>query len=71
MSKVAIITDSTAYLPQDLVEEFNITVLPLVVIWGDETLRDNIDISPEEFYQRLQTADTDAVHFPGDDQSLC
>ncbi len=58
MSKVAIITDSTAYLPQDLVEEFNITVLPLVVIWGDETLRDNIDISPEEFYQRLQTAET-------------
>ena len=58
MSKVAIITDSTAYLPQNLVEEFNITVLPLVVIWDEETLRDNIDISPEVFYQRLQTSDT-------------
>ena len=54
MSKVAIVTDSTAYLPENLVSEFNITVLPLVVIWGEETLRDNIDITPEQFYERLQ-----------------
>lgn len=55
-SKVAIITDSTAYLPENLVSAYNITVLPLVVIWGDETLRDNIDISPDAFYDRLSTA---------------
>lgn len=54
MSKVAIVTDSTAYLPENLVSEYNITVLPLVVIWGEETLRDNIDITPEQFYERLQ-----------------
>ena len=54
MSKVAIVTDSTAYLPKDLVEEFEITVLPLIVIWGDESLKDNIDISPDDFYDRLQ-----------------
>jgi len=58
MSKVAIITDSTAYLPEDLVSAYQITVLPLVVIWGDEILKDNIDISPDEFYQRLSTAKT-------------
>ena len=58
MSKVAIITDSTAYLPEELVAAYNITVLPLVVIWGDEILKDNIDISPDEFYQRLSTAKT-------------
>jgi len=56
MSKVAIVTDSTAYLPDDLVSAYNITVVPLVVIWGDETLRDNIDIGPNEFYDRLSTA---------------
>jgi DegV family protein with EDD domain len=56
MSKVAIITDSTAYLPDDLVAAYNITVVPLVVIWGEETLRDNVDITPSEFYQRLATA---------------
>ena len=56
MSKVAIITDSTAYLPDDLVAAYNITVIPLVVIWGEETLLDNVDITPNEFYQRLATA---------------
>jgi DegV family protein with EDD domain len=56
MSKVAIVTDSTAYLPDDLVSAYNITVVPLVVIWGDETLRDNIDITPDEFYERLASA---------------
>jgi DegV family protein with EDD domain len=58
MSKVAVITDSTAYLPENLVSEYNITVLPLVVIWGDETLRDNIDISVNQFYERLTTSKT-------------
>lgn len=56
MPKVAIVTDSTAYLPEDLVSSYNITVVPLVVIWGDETLRDNIDISPNQFYERLADA---------------
>lgn len=57
MSKVAIVTDSTAYLPEDLISKYEITVIPLVVIWGEETLLDNVDIGPEEFYQRLSTAD--------------
>ena len=56
MSKVAIVTDSTAYLPEDMVSAYNITVVPLVVIWGDETLYDNVDIGPDEFYTRLSTA---------------
>jgi DegV family protein with EDD domain len=56
MSKVAIVTDSTAYLPDDLVSAYNITVAPLVVIWGEETLQDNIDITPDEFYKRLSGA---------------
>ena len=56
MPKVAVVTDSTAYLPADLVSAYNIAVVPLVVIWGEETLRDNIDISPEAFYERLSGA---------------
>ncbi len=57
MSKVAIVTDSTAYLPKELVQELNITVVPQVLIWGEETLEDGIDIQPTEFYERLQKAD--------------
>ncbi|NQU30073.1 MAG: DegV family protein [Anaerolineae bacterium] len=54
--KVAVITDSTAYIPDDLVAKHNLTVLPLEVIWGEETFKDGIDIQPSEFYTRLQTA---------------
>jgi len=57
MSKVAIVTDSTAYLPKDLVKQYNITVAPLVVIWGENTYRDDIDLTPTEFYTRLETAE--------------
>ena len=57
MSKVAIVTDSTAYIPKDLVDKYHITVVAQVLIWGDETLRDDIDIHPKEFYTRLTKAD--------------
>ena len=54
--KVAIVTDSTAYIPEEFVQKYNITILPLEVIWGEETLKDGVDISPNEFYTRLQSA---------------
>lgn len=56
MSKVVIVTDSTAYLPVELLTKYNITTVPQVLIWGDETFRDGIDILPDEFYRRLKTA---------------
>jgi len=56
MSKVVIVTDSTAYLPGDLLTKYNITTVPQVLIWGDKTYRDGIDILPDEFYLRLKTA---------------
>jgi len=56
MSKVAIITDSTAYIPADLCSKHNITSVPQVLIWGEETFKDGIDILPDEFYTRLKTA---------------
>ena len=52
-NKVAIITDSTAYLPEEHLKQYNITVTPLSVVWGDQTYRDGVDILPKEFYQRL------------------
>jgi DegV family protein with EDD domain len=58
MSKIAIVTDSSAYLPDDLVSAYNITVVPLVVIWEEKILLDNVDITPEEFYKRLAHAKT-------------
>jgi DegV family protein with EDD domain len=58
MSEVAVITDSTAYLPEQLLTQFQIGVVPLNVIWDNQTYQDGIDITPEDFYSRLQDSDT-------------
>lgn len=52
-NKVAIVTDSTAYLPEECIEQYNISVTPLSVIWGDEVYQDGVDIQAAEFYERL------------------
>lgn len=51
--KIALITDSTCDLPHALREQYAINVIPLSVIWGDEQLRDGVDIQAEAFYERL------------------
>ena len=56
MSKVAIVTDSTAYIPNEIISQYNITVVPLVLIWGEQTYEDGVEIQPDEFYKRLSTA---------------
>ena len=54
MNQVQIVTDSTADLPEKLVKDHNIAVVPLKVIFnGKDTYRDGVDISTEQFYQRL------------------
>jgi fatty acid-binding protein DegV len=47
MSKIAFVTDSTAYLPPELCQQHNITVTPQVLIWGEQTYNDGIDIRPD------------------------
>lgn len=56
MSKVAIVTDSTAYLPDALVKAHNLTITPQVLIWGEETFQDGVNIQPGEFYHKLEHA---------------
>src|SRR5512138_2035349 len=53
-NKVAIITDSTAYLPQQYLKQYNISVTPLSVVWGEQDYLDGVDILPEQFYRRLE-----------------
>lgn len=53
MSRIAFVTDSTSYIPKDLVEKYEIIVAPQISIWGEESLLDGIDIQPAEFYERL------------------
>jgi DegV family protein with EDD domain len=55
---VRIITDSSAYLPQHLVDQYRITVLPLSLIWDGKSYRDGVDILAADFYTRLKNANT-------------
>ena len=57
MDKVAVITDSTAALPKDLVQKYDIHVMPLKIIFGDKSYRDGVDITPSEFYSLLRKSD--------------
>jgi DegV family protein with EDD domain len=50
---VRIITDSSASIPQPLVEELGITVIPSLICFGEEVYRDGVDLSTEQFYERL------------------
>jgi len=55
-NKVALVTDSTAYLPEEIRKQYNISITPLSVIWGEEVHQDGVDISPSQFYTRLKTS---------------
>lgn len=56
MASVALVTDSTAYLPPELVAQYKIAVVPLYVRFGEEVFRDGVDMTPEQFYERLSTS---------------
>ncbi len=51
---VKIVTDSVADLPSQVVQELGITVVPLNLRFGEEVYRDGIDLTAEQFYDRLQ-----------------
>ncbi len=53
MNKVAIMSDSSAYIPKEWVEKYNLTILPLTVNWQGKSYFDGVDIQATEFYQQL------------------
>ena len=66
-----IVTDSTADLPRELVEEYGIEIVPLTVRLGDKTFRDYYDVSPVEFYQMLhETEDFPTTSQPSVEEFL-
>jgi DegV family protein with EDD domain len=56
--KIAVVTDSTAYIPEEALGDLSIPVIPLWLIWGDERFRDGVDIDPPTFYRRLRESKT-------------
>ena len=65
----AIVLDSTADFPEANERFPNWRMVPLYVLFGDESYRDYVELSPEEFYARLRTAEqlpTTSQPTPGD-----
>jgi len=58
---VKIVTDSTADLPPNLIQDLDITVVPAYVGFGSKTYRDGIDISQDEVYQKMVTENIPAT----------
>jgi DegV family protein with EDD domain len=52
--KTAIVTDSTAYIPKELRDQYDIKMLPLNVILSGESYREEVDISASDFYQEVK-----------------
>jgi DegV family protein with EDD domain len=52
--KIAVMTDSTAYIPESVRDELNIHMVPLNVVFGDESYREEIDITTDEFYGKMK-----------------
>lgn len=58
MTKIKIATDSTADIPKAICEELGIAVLPLTILAEGKEYRDGIDLTPAEFYEILNHAET-------------
>jgi len=56
--KILVVTDSSSSLPEELIKELDIRVIPLWLIWDDHCYRDGVDIYPHTFYQRLRTSES-------------
>jgi len=51
MGRIAVVTDSVACVPQELVERYDIHVVPFHVIWDGRVYTDGVDLTPGEFYR--------------------
>ncbi|MGB8952284.1 MAG: DegV family protein [Candidatus Aminicenantales bacterium] len=55
-SKIAIVTDSTCDLPQEVIDERQIHIIPIPLTFGNTTFLDRVTIMPEQFYSLLETS---------------
>ena len=57
-NRIALVTDSTCDIPAEWRERYDITVVPLMIIFGSEQYLDGVDLRAEDFYRRLETDKT-------------
>ncbi|MFA8437290.1 DegV family protein [Pueribacillus sp. YX66] len=57
MAKTAVITDSTSYIDDAIRKEKNIVMIPLNVIFGEESFLEEIELTAEQFYEKMRGAE--------------
>jgi len=55
LNKIALITDTTSDLSREVIEKYNINVLPFRIIYSDREYLDNVDITSQEVYKNITT----------------
>ena len=74
MKKIRIVSDSTCDLSQELIEKYEISIIPLCIMLGEDTYLDGVDITPEEIYkwsdEHKTTPKTSAVPFDKIEETL-
>lgn len=69
MAKIAIVTDSTSDIPEEYIKKMNITIVPLSIIFGEDSFLDGVELNTEQFYEKLKSSEvmpTTAQPSPGD-----
>jgi DegV family protein with EDD domain len=64
MGQVKIATDTTCDLPQDIIKQYDIRLIPTVITIGDKVYRDTIELPVEQFYEMLKTSSDRPVTGP-------
>ncbi len=62
--KTAVVTDSTAYIPLEIREKLNIHMIPLSVIFGNETYQEEVEITADSFYEEVKTKELPTTSQP-------
>lgn len=56
LMKTAIITDSTAYISEEIRSNYHIHMVPLSVIFGEETYREEVDMTADQYFEKIKEA---------------
>lgn len=62
--KTAIVTDSTAYIPKEMRTKYDIHMIPLTVILGNEVYEEEVDLNASQFYEEIKTRDLPTTSQP-------
>lgn len=56
-SSIALVTDSLSDLTPEIISEYDVKIVPIRILFGEEVFKDRVDITDEQFYERLRRSD--------------